>query len=47
MNLLGSSKNNISKETNGENAPRPEITEVILVRCNIANRNIFYLFKNM
>ena len=47
MNLLGSSKNNISKEKNGENAPRPEITEVVLVRCNIANRNTFYLFKNM
>ena len=37
MNLLGSTKNKIAKDENGENVPHLEITEVVLVRCNIFN----------
>ena len=39
MNLLGSTKNKITKDENGENAPHKEITEVVLVRCNIVNND--------
>ena len=39
MKLLGSTKNKITKYKNGENVPHLEITEVILVHCNIVNNN--------
>ena len=39
MKLLGSAKNKINKEKNGGNVPDLEITEVILVHCNIANND--------
>ena len=39
MKLLGSTKNEITKDTNGENVPYLEITEVVLVYCNIVNNN--------
>ena len=35
MELLGSIKNKINKNKNGENVPHLEITEVVLVYCNI------------
>ena len=34
MKLLGSTKMNINKDKNGENAPPLEITEVVLIHCN-------------
>ena len=37
MKLLGSIKNKITKDKNGENLPHLEITEVALVHCNIVN----------
>ena len=37
MKLLGSTENKITKGKNGENVPRLEITEVVLVHCNIDN----------
>ena len=37
MKLLGSTKNKITKDKNGENLPHLEITEVVLVQCNIVN----------
>ena len=37
MKLLGSTENKIAKDKNGENVPHPEITEVVLVHCNIVN----------
>ena len=37
MKLLGSTENKITKDKNGENVPHLEITEVVLVRCNIVN----------
>ena len=39
MKLLGNTKNKITKDENGENAPHLEITKVILVHCNITNNN--------
>ena len=35
MKLLGSTKSEINKDKNGENVPHLEITEVVLVHCNI------------
>ena len=37
MKLLGITKNKITKDQNGENVPHLEITEVVLVHCNIIN----------
>ena len=37
MKLLGSTKNKITKDKNGQNVPHLEITKVILVQCNIVN----------
>ena len=39
MKLLGSNKSKINKNENGENVPDLEITEVILVHCNIVNND--------
>ena len=37
--LLGSTKSKITKNENIENVPNLEITEVVLVHCNIVNNN--------
>ena len=39
MKLFGSTKNKITKDKNGENLPDLEITEVVLVHCNIVNND--------
>ena len=39
MKLLGSTKSKITKDKNGENVPYLEITEVILVHCDVANNS--------
>ena len=39
MKLLGSTENKITKYKNGENVPHVEITEVVLVHCNIVNND--------
>ena len=39
MKLLGSTKNKVTKDKNGENVPHTEITEVILVHCNMVNND--------
>ena len=39
MKLLGSIKNKINKDRNGENIPHLEITEVVLVHCNMVNND--------
>ena len=39
MNLLGTIKIKITKDENGENISHSEITEVLLVHCNIANND--------
>ena len=40
MKLLGSTENKITKNKNGENVQHLEITEVVLVHCNIV-KNYF------
>ena len=37
--LLGSTKTKVTKDKNGENVPHLEITEVLLVHCNIVNND--------
>ena len=50
MKLLGSTKSKITKDENGENVSHLEITEVVLVHCNIVNNDyqcdsrVFYTF---
>ena len=39
MKLLGSTKNKITEDKNGENVPHLEINEVVLVHCNIVNND--------
>ena len=38
MKLLGI-KSKMTKNKNGENVPNLEITEVVLVHCNVVNHN--------
>ena len=50
MKLLGSTKSMITKDINGENVPRLEITEVVLILCNVVkssyrqNSRVLYTF---
>ena len=50
MKLLGSTVNKITKDKNGENVPHLEITEVVLVHCDIVdndyqqNSRVLYTF---
>ena len=39
MSLFGSSEKKRNKSKNGENVPHLEITEVVLVHCNIVNND--------
>ena len=39
MKLLGSNRNKISKDQNGENATHLEITEVLLLHCNFPSKD--------
>ena len=39
MKLLGSTESKISKDKNGENGPRLEIVELVLVHCNPVNND--------
>ena len=39
MKLLGSNESKITKDENGENVPHLEITEVVLIHCNIVNND--------
>ena len=50
MKLLGSTENKITTDKNGENVPHLEITEIVLVHCNVVNNDyqkdlrVLYLF---
>ena len=39
MKLLGNTKSKITKDENVENLPHLEITEVVLIHCNIVNND--------
>ena len=38
MKLIGSTERQITKDKNGENVSQQEITEIVLVHCNILNK---------
>ena len=50
MKLLGSTENKTTTDKNGENVPHLEITEIVLVHCNVVNNDyqkdlrVLYLF---
>ena len=39
MKLLGSTENKTTKDKNGENVPRLEVVELVLVHCNLVNND--------
>ena len=39
MKFLGSTKSKTNKDKNGENAFHLEVTEVVLIYCNIVSNN--------
>ena len=39
MKLLASTENKITKDKNGENVPHLEVTEAVLVHCNMVNND--------
>ena len=39
MKLFGSTKSKITKDENGENVSHLEVTEVVLMRCDIVNND--------
>ena len=39
MKLLGSTKKDVDEDKNGENVPKLEFIEVVLVHCNLVNNN--------
>ena len=39
MKLFGRTEDEITKDKNSENVLRLEITEVVLVHCNVVNNN--------
>ena len=50
MTLLGSTKSRSTKDENGENMPYLEITEAVLLHCNVLNNSyqqnsrVLYMF---
>ena len=39
MRLLGSTKKDVNQDKNGEDAPKFEWVEVVLVHCNLVSNN--------
>ena len=39
MNVLGSSKRDVDQDKHGEDVPKLESVDVVLVRCNLVNNN--------
>ena len=39
MKLIGSTESKITKDKNGENVPYLEITEIVLIHCNVVNNS--------
>ena len=39
MKLLGSAESKITKDKNGENVPHLEVSELVLVHCNLVNND--------
>ena len=47
MKLLGSAKKVVDKEKNGENVPKLEIVEVVLVHCNLVRNDYQHTSKDL
>ena len=45
MRLLGSTKKDVSQDKDGEDVPKLESAEVVLVYCNLVNNNYQQAFK--
>ena len=45
MKLLGSTKKVVDKDKNGENVPKLEIVEVVLVHCNLVKNDCQHTSK--
>ena len=45
MKLFGSSKKEVDKEKDGENVPKLESVEVVLVHCNLVKNNYQHTSK--
>ena len=45
MKLLGSTKEDVGQDKDGEDAPKLEYVEVVLVRCNLVNNNYQQTWK--
>ena len=45
MKLLGSTKKVVDKNKNGENAPKLESVEVVLVHCNLVKNDYYFCSK--
>ena len=45
MNILGSTKKVIGKDKNGENIPKLEIVEVVLIHCNLVKNDYQHTSK--
>ena len=45
MKLLGSTKKVVDKDKNGENVPKLEIVEVVLVHCNLVKNDYWHTSK--
>ena len=43
MKLLGSTKEDVDKDKYGENVPKLESVEVVLVHCNIVKNNLMMI----
>ena len=39
MKLPGSAESKITKDKNGENVPHLEVTELVLIHCNLVNND--------
>ena len=45
MKLLGSTKKDVDKDKDGENAPKLESVEVVLVHCNLVKNDYQHISK--
>ena len=47
MTLLESTKNDVDQEKNGEDVPKLESVDVVLVHCNLVNNNYALVLETL